>query len=158
MTKIVPYQLIHQHIGEPLEPGDWFLIDQSRINLFAEATEDFQFIHVDEEKARQTELGGTIAHGFLTLSVLPKLVEHSMLVPEGVLMGINYGFDKVRFLNPVRPGDEVRLQAQVADVQIKSPGRVLIKLAVTIQIKGQTKPALVCEWLNLFVCQVDADG
>jgi acyl dehydratase len=122
--------VLNRHIGKPLNPGQWFTIDQSRIDQFAEVTGDHQFIHIDPERARQTALGGTIAHGFLTLSLLTTLAKDVMPVPENLVMGINYGFDKVRFLNPVKPGDAVRLCATVADVQ--------------------EKPALVCEWLNFF--------
>jgi acyl dehydratase len=96
-------------------------------------------------------LGGTIAHGFLMLSLLPKLVEKSMLTPEGMVMGINYGFDKVRFLNPVRPGDRVRVTGTVLDIVDKGDGRFLQKLGVSLEIMGKDKPAIVCEWLNMFV-------
>ena len=138
-------------IGQTLQPSDWFLIEQSRINQFADVTLDHQYIHIDPERAAQTDLGGTIAHGFLMLSLLPKLVEKSMLTPEGMVMGINYGFDKVRFLNPVRPGDRVRETGAVLDMQDKGDGRYLQKLGVSLEIEGVDKPAVVCEWLNLFV-------
>ena len=139
------------NIGKTLQPSDWFLIEQSRINQFADVTLDHQYIHIDPERAAQTDLGGTIAHGFLMLSLLPKLVEKSMLTPEGMVMGINYGFDKVRFLNPVRPGDRVRVTGAVLDMQDKGDGRYLQKLGVSLEIEGVDKPAVVCEWLNLFV-------
>lgn len=164
MPNIVSFSQLDTLIGKSLEPSDWLVIEQSRINQFADATDDHQFIHIDKSAAEKTELGGTIAHGLLTLSLLPKLVEQCMLVPEGTLMGINYGFDKVRFLNPVRPGDAIRLQAGVADVHITqapnrehTEGKVLIKLTITIEIRDpdgklrEKKPALVCEWLNLFL-------
>ena len=138
-------------IGQTLQPSDWFLIEQSRINQFADVTLDHQYIHIDPERAAQTDLGGTIAHGFLMLSLLPKLVEKSMLTPRGMVMCINYGFDKVRFLNPVRPGDRVRVTGTVLDMQDKGDGRYLQKLGVNLEIEGVDKPAVVCEWLNLFV-------
>ena len=138
-------------IGQTLQPSDWFLIEQSRINQFADVTLDHQYIHIDPERAAQTDLGGTIAHGFLMLSLLPKLVEKSMLTPEGMVMGINYGFDKVRFLNPVRPGDRVRVTGAVLDMQDKGDGRYLQKLGVSLEIEGVDKPAVVCEGLNMFV-------
>ena len=95
------------NIDKKLKPGDWFLIEQSRINQFADVTEDHQYIHIDQQRAAESYLGGTIAHGFLVLSLLPKLIEKSLITPDNIVMGINYGFDKVRFLNPVRPGDKV---------------------------------------------------
>ncbi len=139
------------NIGKPLPPSQWFTIDQTRINQFADVTEDHQYIHIDPERAKQTELGGTIAHGFLSLSLLPKLAEGSLPIPENSVMGINYGFDKVRFLNPVRPGDAIRFCATVVSVEDKGDQRCLQKLAVTVEIKDQQKPALACEWLNMFV-------
>ena len=138
-------------VGTTLQPSDWFLIEQSRINQFADVTLDHQYIHIDEQRAAETDLGGTIAHGFLMLSLLPKLVEKSMVTPAGMLMGINYGFDKVRFLNPVRPGDQVRMTGTVLDIVDKGDGRYLQKLGVSLEIMGKDKPAIVCEWLNMFV-------
>ena len=139
------------NIGKKLIPGDWFLIEQSRINQFADVTEDHQYIHIDQQRAAESYLGGTIAHGFLVLSLLPKLIEKSLIAPDNIVMGINYGFDKVRFLNPVRPGDKVRVTGEVIDIQDKGDGRYLQKVAVTVEIKGQEKPAIFCEWLNMFV-------
>ena len=139
------------NIGKKLIPGDWFLIEQSRINQFADVTEDHQYIHIDQQRAAESYLGGTIAHGFLVLSLLPKLIEKSLITPDNIVMGINYGFDKVRFLNPVRPGDKVRVTGEVIDIQDKGDGRYLQKVAVTVEIKGQEKPAIFCEWLNMFV-------
>jgi len=141
------------NIGKKLKPGDWFLIEQSRINQFADVTEDHQYIHIDQQRAAESYLGGTIAHGFLVLSLLPKLIEKSLITPDNIVMGINYGFDKVRFLNPVRPGDKVRVTGEVVDIQDKGDGRYLQKVAVTVEIKGQEKPAIFCEWLNMFVVQ-----
>jgi len=139
------------NIGKKLKPGDWFLIEQARINQFADVTEDHQYIHIDQQRAAESYLGGTIAHGFLVLSLLPKLIEKSLITPDNIVMGINYGFDKVRFLNPVRPGDKVRVTGEVVDIQDKGDGRYLQKVAVTVEIKGQEKPAIFCEWLNMFV-------
>ena len=141
------------NIGKKLKPGDWFLIEQSRINQFADVTEDHQYIHIDQQRAAESYLGGTIAHGFLVLSLLPKLIEKSLITPDNIVMGINYGFDKVRFLNPVRPGDKVRVTGEVVDIQDKGDGRYLQKVAITVEIKGQEKPAIFCEWLNMFVVQ-----
>ena len=102
--KIIPKEDILNHIGTKFDPSDWLTLDQSRINSFADCTEDHQFIHIGEEKAAQAPFGGTIAHGFLTLSMLARMTEGNGIVPEGVVMGVNYGFDKVRFLSPVRAG------------------------------------------------------
>lgn len=142
---------LKERIGHSLKPGPWYVVDQQRINQFAEVTEDRQYIHIDENRAKQSSLGGTIAHGFLLLSLLPKLAEQCMLLPENLVMGINYGFDKVRFLSPVRPGDRVRVCAVVADVQEKEANRYILKLDIRLEIEGRAKPALFCEWLNLFV-------
>ena len=145
--------VLTDNIDKKLKPGDWFLIEQSRINQFADVTEDHQYIHIDQQRAAESYLGGTIAHGFLVLSLLPKLIEKSLITPDNIVMGINYGFDKVRFLNPVRPGDKVRVTGEVVDIQDKGDGRYLQKVAVTVEIKGQEKPAIFCEWLNMFVVQ-----
>ena len=140
-------------VGQPLTPSEWKLIDQPRINDFADATEDHQYIHIDEERAKDSWLGSTVAHGLLVLSLLPKLSEGVIPMPDNIVMGLNYGFDKVRFVSPVKSGDEVRMCASVADVIDKGEGRYLQKLAITIEIKGKEKPAIVCEWLNMFVCE-----
>ncbi|MFT5690811.1 MAG: acyl dehydratase [Oceanicoccus sp.] len=152
MTIVVPKEELKDYIGKEMEPGEWFTIDQDRVNQFADVTIDHQFIHLDEEKAKQTPFGGTIAHGFLTLSLLSHLAAKSSLVPKEILMGVNYGFDKVRFLNPVRVGSEVRALVTIADVTEKNAGQYLIKQAISVEIKGQEKPALICEWLTMVAC------
>jgi acyl dehydratase len=139
------------HIGTRFDPSDWITLDQERINSFADCTEDHQFIHIDEEKAAQTPFGGTIAHGFLTLSMLARMTEGNGVVPEGVVMGVNYGFDKVRFLSPVRAGKRVRAHFEILDIQPKDGNRFLVKQGVSIEIEGEENPALVAEWLNMFV-------
>ena len=138
-------------IGKELEPSPWVEITQERVNLFADATDDHQFIHVDEEKAAQTPFGGTIAHGFLSLSLLPHLNSHNAIVPENLIMGINYGSDKVRYLTPVRVGKRVRSLQKVLDVTEKKPGHWLLKTAVTVEIEGEEKPALIAETLSMMV-------
>lgn len=148
---VVPKEQLVDHIGTKLEPTDWVTLDQDRINNFADCTEDHQFIHIDEEKAAQTPFGGTIAHGFLTLSMLPKLMEGHGIVPENVVMGINYGSDKVRFLMPVRAGKRVRAHSELMDVQQKDDNRFLLKSAVTIEIEGEETPALIAESLTMLV-------
>jgi len=152
MALVVPKAELNNYIGKEMEPGAWFTIDQDRVNQFADVTVDHQFIHLDEEKAKLTPFGGTIAHGFLTLSLLSHLAGESSLVPEEVMMGVNYGFDKVRFLNPVKVGSEVRAVVTIADVTEKNPNQFLIKQAVSVEIKGEEKPALICEWLTMVAC------
>ncbi|MFT5580494.1 MAG: acyl dehydratase [Paraglaciecola psychrophila] len=152
MALVVPKAEMNNYIGKEMEPGAWFTIDQDRVNQFADVTVDHQFIHLDEEKAKMTPFGGTIAHGFLTLSLLSHLAGESSLVPEEIMMGVNYGFDKVRFLNPVRVGSEVRAVVTIADVTEKNPNQFLIKQAISVEIKGEEKPALICEWLTMVAC------
>ncbi len=137
--------------GRESEPTAWLAIDQERVNQFADATGDHQFIHVDPEKAARTPLGGTVAHGYLTLSLLPKLAQEIAVMPEGMAMAFNYGVDKVRFPSPVRVGSEIRLRSKVTDVTEKGPGRILVKAQATVEIRGQEKPALVAETLSMFV-------
>jgi acyl dehydratase len=149
--QIVPKEEFVNTIGTKLEPGEWFEISQQRINEFAECTEDRQFIHVDEEKAAQGPFGGTIAHGFLTLSMLSHIATQNGVSPEGVVMGINYGFDKVRFLAPVRAGKRVRAQVEVLDITPKDANRFLIKQGITVEIEGEETPALVAEWLSMLI-------
>ena len=149
--QIVPKEEFTSHIGTTLEPGEWFEIGQQRINEFAECTEDRQFIHIDEEKAAQTPFGGTIAHGFLTLSALVPMTAGNGIIPEGIMMGVNYGFDKVRFLAPVRAGKRVRAHVEIGDITAKDDNRYLVKQNISVEIEGEETPALVCEWLNMVV-------
>jgi len=148
---VVPKEKLAEHVGTKQEPGEWVTLDQDRINTFADCTGDHQFIHIDEEKAAQTPFGGTIAHGFLTLSMLPKLMEGRGIVPENVVMGINYGSDKVRFLTPVRAGKRVRAHSELLDVQQKDDNRFLLKSLVSIEIEGEENPALIAETLTMLV-------
>lgn len=136
--------------GREFGPSEWIKIDQQRINKFAEATDDYQFIHVDPERAaKETPFGSTIAHGFLTLSLLVPLIADIQPKIEGVKMGINYGLDKVRFLQPVKVDSEIRGKVKILSVEEKRPGQFLTKTEVTIEIKGETKPALIAEWLGM---------
>ena len=144
-----PFEL-ESHVGLDLGATDWLEIDQQRINTFADATGDHQWIHVDLERAaRESPLGGTIVHGFLTLSLLPMLSGEVGMVPAGVAHVLNYGADKVRFLNPVRVGSRVRLRMELIEAGEKRPGQHLIKTRNTIEIEGQDKPAMVAETLSL---------
>jgi acyl dehydratase len=136
-------------IGTELGVSEWFLIDQARINAFADTTEDHQFIHVDPERAAATPFRGTIAHGFLTLSLLPRLITEIGGGMEGAVMGLNYGFDKIRFLAPVKVNSRVRARAKLADFVEKAPKQYLVTQEITIEIEGEGKPALVAEWLTM---------
>jgi acyl dehydratase len=133
-------------IGEPLGTSDWLTVDQSRIDAFADCTEDHQFIHVDPVRAAATPLGTTVAHGFLTLSLLSAM-SASALPRPAVAMSINYGFDKVRFMSFVKSGARVRGHFKLLDLAEKSPGRWQQKVEVSVEIEGEAKPALIAEWL-----------
>lgn len=136
-------------VGAKPEPSGWFVMGQDRIDTFAACTEDHQFIHVDLEAASQTPFGTTIAHGFLTLSMLAKMTQDLLVAPEGAAMGLNYGFDKVRFLAPVKAGKRIRCHTEVTKIEQKDNKRILITQAITVEIEGEEKPALVAEWLNM---------
>ena len=151
MLQIVPVDQLADFVGKDLGESDWFTVDQDRINAFADATNDHQFIHIDPEAAKATPWGTTIAHGFLSLSLLPFLTASAGIIPEGMIMAINYGLDKVRFIEPVRVGSEVRAKAQLAEVTVKGPGRYLLKTNVTVEINGSEKPALIAETLSMFI-------
>ena len=136
-------------IGQEVGVSDWIEIDQARINAFADCTEDHQFIHVDPVAAARTPFGGTIAHGFLTLSLMSQMSYQAAPVLAGVAMGVNYGFDKLRFLQPVRAGSRVRGRFKLIGAEEKGAGRWLIKNEVTVEIDGVDKPALIAEWLGM---------
>lgn len=145
----VPVTELSQYVGKELGHSEWVKIDQQRINLFAEATGDFQFIHVDPEKAAKTPFGGTIAHGFLTLSLIPKLIEDILVLPQGLKMVVNYGLDSVRFIQPVKVDSRVRLKVTLGEVVEKKPGQWLLKAIATLEIEGEEKPAYIAESLSL---------
>ncbi|WIE49926.1 MaoC family dehydratase [Pseudomonas sp. GM17] len=145
----VPVAELKDYVGKELGRSEWLTIDQQRINLFAEATGDFQFIHVDPVKAAQTPFGGTIAHGFLSLSLIPKLMEDILILPVGLKMAVNYGLDSVRFIQPVKVDSRVRLKVDLVDVTEKKPGQWLLKATATLEIEGQEKPAYIAEPLSL---------
>lgn len=133
-------------LGETIGTSDWFLLDQSRIDAFADCTEDHQFIHVNPDMAKLTPFGGTIAHGFLTLSMLPPMMDSSGPKPE-TKMSVNYGFDKVRFIAPVKSGKRVRGHFKLLELGEKRPGQWQQKVEVTVEIEGEDKPALIAEWM-----------
>ncbi len=130
--------------------SSWHLLDQSRINLFADVIEDHQFIHVDPERAkRETSFGTTVAHGFLTMSLMSIMSYEVMPVIEGTTMGVNYGFDKLRFISPVRSGKRVRGRFTLAEAKLRKPAELLSRTSVTVEIEGEEKPALVADWIGL---------
>ncbi|WP_395604673.1 MaoC family dehydratase [Pseudomonas sp. B21128] len=145
----VPVAELKDYVGKELGRSEWLTIDQERINLFAEATGDFQFIHVDPVKAAQTPFGSTIAHGFLSLSLMPKLMEDILILPEGVKMVVNYGLESVRFIQPVKVDSKVRLKVDMVEVTEKKPGQWLLKATATLEIEGSDKPAYIAEPLSL---------
>ena len=142
---------IKDAVGQEVGVSSWIEIDQERIDAFADATEDRQFIHVDPAAAAQTPFGGTIAHGFLSLSLLSRMGAEAMLVPDGMRIAINYGLDRVRFLAPVRSGSRVRGRFTLDSVEEKAAGHVLLRHFVTVEIEGEDKPALSAVWLALIV-------
>src|SRR5438552_5157243 len=140
---------IRARTGEEVGISGWLTVDQTRIDAFADATEDRQFIHTDPAAAAQTPFGGTIAHGFLSLSLLSRMAAEAMLVPDGVKMAVNYGLDRVRFLAPVRSGRRVRGRFTLDSIEEKAPGQLLLRHIVTVEIEGEDKPALTAVWLGL---------
>jgi acyl dehydratase len=149
------YELFKAALGQPEGSGEWFEIDQQRINAFADVTLDHQFIHVDPEQAAQlSPWKVTIAHGFLTLSMLTHLMSSLPQPPErlhGILMGVNYGFDKVRFINPVQVGSRIRASSVLSAVDQKDPNTLQLTRTITIEIDGEAKPACVAEWVTRLV-------
>ncbi len=137
-------------VGQEIGVSDWIEVDQGRINQFADVTEDHQFIHIDPEAAAKTPFGGAVAHGFLTLSLLSRMGEAAMPAIEGVKMGVNYGFEKVRFLNPVPSGKRIRGVFTLMSLKERAPGQLLMQNAVKVEIEGDEKPALMAEWLTAY--------
>ena len=148
--KIMPASELHSPTGQVLGVSDWVQIDQERIDMFAEATMDHQFIHVDPEAAKATPWGSTIAHGFLTLSLITPLMTESLIMPEGMVMAINYGTDKVWRTLEFLWQEGHRARTRLGDVTDKGGGRWLLKSEVTIEIEGEERPALVAEALTMF--------
>ena len=140
---------IRARVGTEIGVSDWLTVSQEAIDTFADVTDDHQFIHVDPKRAAQTPFGGTIAHGFLTLSLLSRMAADAMLRPEGIKMGVNYGFEKVRFLAPVRAGKRVRGRFQLIAFEEKRPGQYQFTHNVTVEIEGEEKPALIADWIGM---------
>lgn len=129
----------------------WYVISQQRINDFADVTEDYQFIHTDPKAAKTTPFGGTIAHGFLFLSLLSSMAEGVLEAPEGGAFNMNYGFDKIRFLTPVASGKRIRAHFTLKQTTPRDPGQTLLTYKVEVEIEGETRPALAAEWLILCI-------
>jgi acyl dehydratase len=152
-TEILSLEEIKGRIGSEIGVSDWVNIDQGRINAFAECTGDHQWIHVDEEAAKSGPFGTTIAHGYLSVSLIPVFSADISLVPEGTMMAINYGMNKLRFVNPVKVGSNVRDTVSLTNVEEKAGGRVLITTTHTVEIEGEDKPAYIAETLTMFFTQ-----
>ena len=140
---------IRAKVGQEVGVSGWLTVDQPRIDAFADATEEHQFIHVDPAAAAAAGLGGTIAHGFLSLSLLSHMAAEAMLLPDSLKMALNYGFDRIRFLAPVKSGKRVRGRFTLDSAEEKAPGQILLRHTVTVEIEGEDKPALTAVWLGL---------
>ncbi|MEX2132316.1 MAG: MaoC family dehydratase [Pseudohongiellaceae bacterium] len=152
MSNVVSPAELGNHIGKEVGVTDWFLVDQERINKFADATGDFQYIHVDPERAAKTPFGSTIAHGFLTLSLLSMLgSKNGGIKLANPVMGINYGLDKVRFITPVKVNSRIRARFTLLEATEKKPGYFLLKHNVVVDIEGESRPAMIAEWLGMTV-------
>jgi len=152
MSRQISHEYLGDYIGKEVGVTDWMEIDQERINKFAEATGDFQYIHIDQERAAQTPFGSTIAHGFLTLSLLSMFSNNGGGIKlKDAVMVINYGLDKVRFINPVKVGSKIRARFTLVEANEKKPQHFLMKHMVTVEIEGETKPALIAESLGMTV-------
>jgi acyl dehydratase len=153
MTDDLTPEVLKARVGQVLGVSEWLLIDQQRIDAFADVTEDHQFVHVDPQAAAATPFGGTIAHGLLTLSLIVRLCWDFVPRVRGTRLLLNYGFDKVRFVAPVKVGSRIRARGELAAVEERRARQVLIDLAVTIEIENQAKPALVAQWLSLHLLE-----
>jgi acyl dehydratase len=146
----VSLEAYQKMVGHEVGMSSWHLVDQGRIDAFADVIEDHQFIHIDPERAkRETAFGTTVAHGFLTMSLLSIMSYEVMPVVEGATMGVNYGFDKLRFISPVRAGSRVRGRFTLMEAKLRKPKELLSRTSVTVEIEGEEKPALVAEWIGL---------
>lgn len=149
MPTIIKKDVLGDYIGFEAEPTAWHQVTQAQINQFADCTLDHQFIHVDQEAAKKTPFGTTIAHGFLSLSMLSHFAESYSLLIDGFYMGLNAGFDKVRFLQPVTVDSRIRAHAKTLTIEESKPGQFRINTQVTIEIEGCDKPALVAQWISV---------
>ncbi len=149
MARAVTVDKLKEMVGQEIGLSDWLQINQDRINAFAECTEDRQWIHVDQEMAKNGPFGTTIAHGYLTLSMLSYFNFQNNVFPSGIKMAVNYGLNKVRFLNPIPVGSKIRNRAVLKEVTDKGGGRLLMITENTVEIEGQEKPAMVAESLAM---------
>ncbi len=147
--KQVTREELQNHIGMAAEPSPWFTVKQEQIDQFADCTLDHQFIHINPEAAAKSPFGSTIAHGFLSLSMLSHFAETFGTLINGTYMGVNYGFDKVRFISPVKVNSKIRGTATLVEAVEKKPGQFMLKTEVAIEIEGSDKPALKAEWLTM---------
>jgi acyl dehydratase len=146
---VASFEEIKARIGTEIGVSAWIPIDQKAIDTFADVTGDHQFIHVDPEAAAKTPFGGTVAHGFLTLSLLSQMAAGVMLVPPTIRMAVNYGFEKIRFIAPVRSGRKVRGRFNLLSAEEKKPGQWQFLHHVTVEIEGEDKPALTADWIGM---------
>ena len=151
MANTISLEELKSRIGGEPRYSRWFVVDQERIDRFADVTEDWQFIHCDPEKAAETPFGGTIAHGFLSLSLLSAMSYDSEPAIEGAEMGINYGFNKIRFTSPVKVGSRVRAKFTTRAVEEKTPTMILTTTGIIVEIEGESRPALSAEWLGMTI-------
>ncbi len=152
-VQVLSLEKMKEQIGSELGVTDWFQMDQERIDTFADCTLDHQWIHVDKEAAKNGPFGQTIAHGYLTVSLLSYFAAQYTVIPEGVIMAVNYGMDKLRLINPVKSDAKIRDRIELADVVEKAGGRILVKTRHTVEIEGEEKPACVAEVLSMFFTQ-----
>ncbi|MDB5549891.1 MAG: NodN-like protein [Tardiphaga sp.] len=148
-TKQLTPEAFQALVGQEIGVSSWHMVDQKRIDTYADVIEDHQFIHVDPERSKSTPMGTTVAHGFLTMSLLSVMSYEVMPGIKGTTMGFNYGFDKLRFLSPVKSGSRVRGRFILAESSIRKPGELLSRTNVTVEIEGESKPALAADWLGL---------
>lgn len=152
-AEVLPVDELKKRVGKEIGVSDWLPIDQKRINAFADATMDYQWIHVDEEAAAKGPFRKTIAHGYLTISLLPYFSSGISVIPEGTMMAINYGMNKLRFVNPVPVNSKIRDRMSLTNVEEKGGGRILVTTTHTIEIEGADKPAAIAETLSMFFTQ-----
>ncbi len=148
-TQLLSQDDYRAKVGTEVGVSDWIVVDQAKINAFAECTGDHQFIHVNPDMAKQTPFGTTIAHGYLTLSLLSVMAYGAMPGIEGTKMGVNYGLNKVRFMAPVKSGKQIRGRFKLIDVSERNPGTLQSTVEVSVEIDGESKPALIAEWVTL---------
>jgi len=150
MAELAPVEKLKEYVGKEIGVSDWVQIGQDRINAFADCTDDHQWIHVNTEMAKKGPFKTTIAHGYLSLSLIPFLSAQNRVLPTGIKMAINYGLNKVRFINPVKVGSKIRNHAVLKELSQKEGGKILMTVENTIEIEGENKPALVAECLSMF--------